>query len=46
MRHRGVGVLTLDEANMLGARDEQHLAFGREGGPENAESAPRFIQRY
>jgi hypothetical protein len=30
VRHRGVGVLTLDEANMLGARDDQHLAFGRE----------------
>ena len=30
LRYRGVGVLTLDEANMLGARDEEHLAFGRE----------------
>ncbi|PSQ88725.1 MAG: hypothetical protein BRD30_06690 [Bacteroidetes bacterium QH_2_63_10] len=30
VRHRGVDVMTLDEANMLGARDEEHLAFGRE----------------
>ena len=30
LRHRGVEVVTLDEANMLGARDEEHLAFGRE----------------
>jgi predicted nuclease of predicted toxin-antitoxin system len=30
VRHRGVDVMTLDEANMPGARDEEHLAFGRE----------------
>ena len=30
LRYRGVEVVTLDEANMLGARDEEHLAFGRE----------------
>ena len=29
-RYRGVEVVTLDEANMLGTRDEEHLAFGRE----------------
>ena len=30
LRYRGVGVLTLDEANTLGTRDEERLAFGQE----------------
>ncbi|WP_118828452.1 DUF5615 family PIN-like protein [Salinibacter ruber] len=27
LRHRGVGVLTVNEAEMLGALDEEHLEF-------------------
>jgi uncharacterized protein with PIN domain len=29
LRHRGVEVLTVSEAEMLGARDEEHLEFAR-----------------
>lgn len=29
LRHRGVEVKTLSEAEMLGARDEEHLTFAR-----------------
>jgi predicted nuclease of predicted toxin-antitoxin system len=29
LRHRGVEVLTVNEAEMLGARDEEHLEFAR-----------------
>ena len=32
LRERGVDVLTVPEAGMLGARDEEHLAFARREG--------------
>lgn len=32
LRRRGIEVLTLTEAEMLGASDEEHFVFAREGG--------------
>ena len=48
LRRRGVDVLTLTEAEMLGASDEEHFAFAREEGravvPPNDAAARIFRQ--
>lgn len=35
LRRRGIEVLTLTEAEMLGASDEEHFVFAREGGSDH-----------